>query len=178
MKRELSRREKVLLLILAVLVIVIVYIKIVFEPINRQVETYQSAVAEEQLEIENDIIRFQNMKQMQSALREMKAEDKVREIPNYDNRNALMQELHQILSGTKEYAVDFSAETGRDGYIVLRPVELSFQTGTYAQARAVIDALGNSRNLNQISDVTINSKSNQENTVQTTLTITYFEIAE
>ena len=90
----------------------------------------------------------------------------------------LMRELYQILANTNEYTVDFSAATSREGYIVLRPVSLTFQTGTYEQARAIINAIGSSDNLNQISDVNIRAgQGASRSAVQTSLTITYFEVA-
>lgn len=102
----------------------------------------------------------------------------MRAIPSYDNSGILMRELYQILANTNEYTVDFSAATSREGYIVLRPVSLTFQTGTYEQARAIINAIGSSDNLNQISDVNIRAgQGASRSAVQTSLTITYFEVA-
>lgn len=178
MNRELTTREKVLLLILAVLVIGIGYFKFVFEPINEQVRELQSAAAQEQSEIDSSIVQLAQMRKMEKAVEASKADGQERAIPAYDNSGMLMRELYQILANTNEYTVDFSAATSREGYIVLRPVTLTFETGTYTQARAIINAIAGSDNLNQISDVNIrNGQNSSRNTVQTSLVITYFEVA-
>lgn len=179
MNRELTTREKILLLILAVLVIGVGYFKFVFEPINEQVTDLQSSAAQEQAEIDGSIIQLAQMRKMEKAVEASKADGQERAIPTYDNSGVLMRELYQILANTNEYTVDFSAATSREGYIVLRPVSLSFQTGTYTQAREIINAIAGSDNLNQISDVNIRyGQGRNSNTVQTTLVITYFEVAQ
>ena len=178
MNRELTTREKVLLLVLAALVIGIGYFKFVFEPINEQVTDLQSAAAQEQSEIDSSIVQLAQMRKMEKAVEASKADGQERAIPAYDNSGALMRELYQILANTNEYTVDFSAATSREGYIVLRPVSLTFETGTYPQARAIINAIASSDNLNQISDVNIrNGQNSSRSTVQTSLVITYFEVA-
>ena len=179
MNRELTTREKVLLLLLAVLVIGVGYFKFVFEPINEQVTDLQSSAAQEQSEIDSSIVQLAQMRKMEKAVEASKADGQERAIPAYDNSGVLMRELYQILANTNEYTVDFSAATSREGYIVLRPVSLSFQTGTYTQAREIINAIAGSDNLNQISDVNIRGgQGRNSGTVQTTLVITYFEVAQ
>ncbi len=178
MNRELTTREKTLLLVLAVMVIALGYWKLVLEPINEQVTSYNDMAAQEQAEIDSSIVQLAQMRKMEKAIEAQKEAGEVRAIPSYDNSGILMRELYQILANTNEYTVDFSAATSREGYIVLRPVSLSFQTGTYEQARTIIDALGSSDNLNQISDVSIRSgQGSSRSAVQTSLTITYFEVA-
>lgn len=89
-----------------------------------------------------------------------------------------MLDLHRILDSAVDYSLDFSQSTTQDSYIVLRPVTMSFQTHTYAQARAIVDALSESENMNQISDLSIRTNQGQDrDLVQTDLVITYFEVA-
>lgn len=135
MNRELTTREKTLLLVLAVLVIALGYWKLVFEPINEQVASYNDMAEQEQAEIDSSVVQLAQMRKMQKAVEAQKEAGEVRAIPSYDNSGILMRELYQILANTNEYTVDFSAATSREGYIVLRPVSLTFQTGTYEQAR-------------------------------------------
>ena len=55
---------------------------------------------------------------------------------------------------------------------------LTFRTSTYDQARQIVDRLCAGENVCQISDVSINARSDRTkgSTVETTLAITYFEI--
>ena len=165
MNRELTRRETVLLLILVVLVIFLGYFKLIFEPIQDQVAQYQDTTSQEQSELEQDLILLTRKQEMQRKIEEVRASGEERTIPQYDNSRRLMLDLHRILDSAV-------------GYIVLRPVTMSFQTHTYAQARAIVDALSESENMNQISDLSIRTNQGQDrDLVQTDLVITYFEVA-
>ena len=172
MNRELTRRETVLLLILVVLVIFLGYFKLIFEPIQDQVAQYQDTTSQEQSELEQDLILLTRKQEMQRKIEEVRASGEERTIPQYDNSRRLM------LDSAVDYSLDFSQSTTQDSYIVLRPVTMSFQTHTYAQARAIVDALSESENMNQISDLSIRTNQGQDrDLVQTDLVITYFEVA-
>ena len=178
MKRTLNTREKTLLLILVILVLALGYFKLIFEPIQEQVADYQSLTAQEQAVLDEGLIRVAQMHAMEETVEEIKASGEGKAIPAYDNSGKLMRELYRILADTKEYSLDFSKPVTQDDYIMLRPVSLSFQTATYAQARAIIDALCDSENVNQISDLTIyEGQARDKNSVQTDLVITFFEVA-
>ena len=58
MNRELTTREKTLLLVLAVLVIALGYWKLVFEPINEQVASYNDMAEQEQAEIDSSVVQL------------------------------------------------------------------------------------------------------------------------
>ena len=150
MNRELTRREKTLLLVLIVVVLVAGYCKLILIP----------------------------MQKMQKAIEEIKAAGEKRTIPQYDNSGKLMIELHEIMSDTLDYSLDCSAGTVQQDYIMLRPIVMTFRTSTYAQARQIVDRLCSSENISQISDMNMNTYTEGRNsgTVETTLVITYFEI--
>ncbi len=177
MNRELTKREKALLLVLVVLVLVLGYFKLVLQPINDQVSQYKAEAEAQQIQLEQDQIKVAQMNKMQQAIDQIKASGESRSIPQYDNSGKLMTELHQIMSATLDYSLDCSAGTTQDSYIMLRPIVMTFRTSTYEQARQIIDQLCASENISQISDVNINVRSaSSGSTVETTLAITYFEI--
>ena len=178
MKRELTKRELAMLLVLVVLVIVLGYYKLILEPINDQITDYRAQTVAEQTELDTDLVRAAQMEKMKKVVEESKAEGVVKTIPTYDNSAQLLQELYRVLGSAAKYSLDFSAGTEQEDYIIRRPITLEFQTGTYAQARAIIDALSDSQNLNQISDVNITTDQGEnKNMVQTHLVITYYEVA-
>ena len=72
MNRELTTREKTLLLVLAVLVIVLGYWKLVFEPINEQVASYNDMAEQEQAEIDSSVVQLAQMRKMQKAVEAQK----------------------------------------------------------------------------------------------------------
>ena len=72
MNRELTTREKTLLLVLAVLVIALGYWKLVFEPINEQVASYNDMAEQEQAEIDSSVVQLAQMRKMQKAVEAQK----------------------------------------------------------------------------------------------------------
>ena len=73
MNRELTKREKVLLLIFAVLLIAVGYYKLLLEPINNQIESYRSLTQEEQLQMDTAQLQAVRMQQMETEIAQAKA---------------------------------------------------------------------------------------------------------
>ncbi len=156
MNRAFTTREKVLLVILAVLIIGIGYFKLLLEPINTSIENYRNITASEQDEILVNTALLQKKKQMETELEELFASGDPTPIPVYDNSGNLLVELHRILDKSLDYSLNFSGVSTMDvEYLVRRPVSLTFQTPTYAQARAIINELHDSDNVNCISDLSM-----------------------
>lgn len=156
MNRAFTTREKVLLVILAVLIIGIGYFKLLLEPINTSIENYRNMTASEQDEILVNTALLQKKKQMETELEELFASGDPTPIPVYDNSGNLLVELHRILDKSLDYSLNFSGTSPMDvEYLVRRPVSLTFQTPTYAQARAIINELHDSDNVNCISDLSM-----------------------
>lgn len=178
MNRELTRREKILLLVLIVVVLVAGYCKLILIPINDQISSHRLNMEAEQTELDANQGKMAQMQKMQKAIEEIKAAGEKRTIPQYDNSGKLMIELHEIMSDTLDYSLDCSAGTVQQDYIMLRPIVMTFRTSTYAQARQIVDRLCSSENISQISDMNMNTYTEGRNsgTVETTLVITYFEI--
>lgn len=178
MNRELTLREKVLLLILIVLVMVLGYFKLLYEPVATASRCREDT-AQEQLALEQNAVRLAQMEKMEQALADIRAAGGSKAIPHFNNSEALLRELRGLLAGTGEYSLDFGDGTTQQGYIVLRPVSMTYRTSTYEQSRAIIDRLSASDNINRISDLSIrrDERSGGGQGYQTVLTVTYFEVA-
>ena len=174
MNRELTRREKILLLVLIVVVLVAGYCKLILIPINDQISSYRLNMEAEQTELDANQGKMAQMQKMQKAIEEIKAAGEKRTIPQYDNSGKLMIELHEIMSDTLDYSLDCSAGTVQQDYIMLRPIVMTFRTSTYAQARQIVDRLCSSENISQTTYFA--RRRVAFGTVETTLVITYFEI--
>ena len=175
MNREFTQREKVLLLVLAVLIIVIGYVKLILQPINEEIESYESLTMEEQTTFSANQIKATRMNLMEKAIEKAKAKGVRREVPAYDNSSNLLPGLYQIMESSVDYSLDFG-ELVYDGNVVQRPVEMTFQTRTYKQARAIIDKLYKSGYAMQITDVNIGTKkATDTQLVSTSMSVTYFE---
>ena len=186
MNRPFTTREKVMLVILSLMIIGICYYKFLLEPINDQIEQYNQMAAGEQDIITQNMALIQKKKEMEQELEAIFAENPDPDpIPNYDNSGVLMVEIHSILEGTVDYTLSFSdTSLLSGGYLLRRPLELEFSVTTYSQARAIINRLHDSKNINQISDLSI-TRVNREtkqidedvDTIQVKMVITYFELA-
>ena len=150
MNRELTKREKPLLLVLVVLVLVLGYCKLFLEPMAQ-------------------------LEQMQQAIAAIKASGQERALPQYDNDQALMTELDKLMAATLQYEVDCTEGTTQEGYLVLRPVTLTYQTASYAQSRQIIDALSASANVNFLSNVDVQYDADKAQ-YKTVLHLIFFEL--
>lgn len=193
MNRAFTKREKVMLVILAVLIIGIGYFKFLLEPVNAGIENYRQMEAMEQDQILQNATLVQQKRQMEQELEALFESGDPSPIPTYDNSANLLVELHKILEGSAEYTLNFTGTNPMDvQYLIGRPVSLTFRTASYSAARRIIDKLHNSTNINSISDLSIqfNSDHNQiiywnESTedsdkypIVVSLTITYYERTE
>ena len=175
-----------MLVILSLMIIGICYYKFLLEPINDQIEQYNQMAAGEQDIITQNMALIQKKKEMEQELEAIFAETPDPDpIPNYDNSGVLMVEIHSILEGTVDYTLSFSDPSLLSGgYLLRRPLELEFSVDTYSQARSIINRLHDSKNINQISDLSI-TRVNREtkqidedaDTIRVKMVITYFELA-
>ena len=96
-------------------------------------------------------------------------------LPQYDNDQALMTELDKLMAATLQYEVDCTEGTTQEGYLVLRPVTLTYQTASYAQSRQIIDALSASANVNFLSNVDVQYDADKAQ-YKTVLHLIFFEL--
>lgn len=175
MKRELTAREKILLLILIVLMIAVGYFKLVLAPINDGVQECIENTSAEQEEITEKLVVAAEINKMQQKIDEITASGEAHAIPYFDNSAELMIELHGILCETSDYSLSFGNLT-EDDYMMLRPVAMSFKTENYDKARDIIDALYASDNIMKISDVNISMDKSVASEVQVSMNLTYYEL--
>ena len=156
MKKKLSSRELGLLIFLILLVLGLCYYKFLYQPITEKISSVEADTASEQVLVDQYTISSAKMDRMQATVDEVKGSGQGTPIPEYDNSTELMKELYAILGTTEQYTLTFgSVNFPEEGYIVDRPVQMTFQSRCYEDARAVLDSIEGSRFVNQISDLTI-----------------------
>lgn len=174
MKHVFTNREKVLLVILAVMLIAVGYWKLILTPINDDIADLQSRTASEQDAMIQSAAQLSQLTRMKSELEAVLADPDAKPLPDYDNSERLLVELNTILSGT-DYTLNFgnTVPLENGSAIMCRPITLTFEVSSYTAARAVLDALHDSQYVNLISDLRMDLEGR---TVQTSLSITYFEL--
>ena len=175
MKKEFTQREKILLLVLTALVIGLGYYKFVLQPINNRISEYRNMESEISLEYEQNLIKAGQMDTMQKEIQKEQAKGIRRTVALYDNSVNLMPELYRIMKSSIDYSLDFG-ELVFESDFVKRPVEITFDTSTYRQARAIIDRLYNSQYAMQVDGLTVTAEEATDKQVVTTyISIIYFE---
>lgn len=189
--KKLSKREKVLLVVLIVIIIGVSYYKFVYEPINSQIDRMNSDREREQTELTTLLPKIKLKNEMQATVDKIKAQGAAERIPVYDNSKELMVALNKVMSAAESYTINFG-EADRDGYIFIHKILISFTAGTYKEARQIIQNLTTETFVNQISDINVTTESTTRNIenakgervtkveekTKVSLTITFFEIAE
>lgn len=178
MRRSFTTREKVLLVVLAVLLMGIGYFKLILEPINDEISQYEVSTEDEEMEITQNSAKISKLHKMKKELTEIHESGDEKPMPAYDNADALLVDLNTILSRASSYSLNFGEKSVLESntYIMCRPATLEFSTPVYGTAREIIDALHDSSNINQISDLTITFEDDGE--VKVTMSITYYELTE
>ena len=127
------------------------------------------------LEYEQNQIKAGQMETMQKEIQKAQAKGIRRTVALYDNSVNLMPELYRIMKSSIDYSLDFG-ELVFEADFVKRPVEITFDTSTYRQARAIIDRLYNSQYAMQVDGLTVTTEEAADKQIVTTyISIIYFE---
>ena len=177
MNRAFTNREKVLLVVLAVLLIGVGYFKLLLEPVNDSVDRYSQLAAAEQDEILQNTVLLVQKQQMEQELQTIYDSGKAVPLPAYDNAEKLLVELNHILASSQDYSLNFGSTSELEGgYIVCRPLNLQFSAKDYATARDILTALHDSANVNQISDLSFSLPQDADASVDVTCSVTFYEL--
>ena len=183
--RPFTKREKAYLMILAVLLLVAAYIYLVYLPVGQRTETASRSIARTNIALEQEQLLGQQRIRMSDALEKLKAEagDEVVAIPAFDNAQALVAELDEILSLAASYDVVFQPVTVEAG-LVRRHLQINFNCADYDRASAVLEGLNQSAYRNEISAVSLTPAENRRGgdimlgSLHVSVSLTYFEYNE
>lgn len=171
--RKLSTRERVLLLLLAVIAIVSGYILLFYLPTTQRIESLNAQITQSQELVAQLDAKLASQQQMENKLEQLSAQDaQVPYMPAYDNIQAVMTELHTILAGCQEYSLSFQSEQGED-HVFYRRVSIPFTCSSYEQAQEILQKLHDSTLRGLLEDVQISLQ--EDGTVKASATIIFFE---
>lgn len=137
-----SLRERVLMLILALILLSAAWYQFVYSNCQDQMTVAQNDVADMQVSIETASTQLASMNSMQATVDAKKAAGvQPTKLPSYDNLQQLTASLNTILANTNSYTLGFTDPVSASGSVMRRDVSLSFTCASYAQAKEVIAAL-------------------------------------
>ena len=159
MKRRLTYREIVLLVILFVLAAGSAFYFLFYSPVKTLKELYQVQILDIQDQIDMDQIRLANMRRMEKELEDLLADSTdFRSLPNYSNRESVMFLLNDALLNADSFSINFEVvEPGEKNNILLRKINIEFKCKNYTTAREIIETIYNGPNRCIFDDLTISS---------------------
>lgn len=174
--RKLTVRERVLLVLLAVIAAVSGYVMLFYIPTTQSIETLQTQIQQERELLTQLDARLAEQQKMERELQQLSGQDTALPyMPEYDNLQAVMVELHGILDQTQEYSISFQADQTQE-HIFCRCVTIPFTCANYGQAREILQQLHDSDLRGALENVQI---SRQENgTVSVQASMRFFEYQE
>jgi len=166
---KMSTREKTLMVILAILLAGALYYLFFLSPLQSKTEQLTGEISDVQDNIATAQVMLQKKQTMQKELDAIfsQSDGEPTKIPDYDNVQAVIKELNQILSASDEYSINFGSLEDSNNSIVRRPVGLSFSCGTYEAVRSILGQLGSSEYRSLITDVSVVRSDENAQTGQT-----------
>jgi Tfp pilus assembly protein PilO len=157
MMTKMSPRERTLLVIFAILLVGALYYLFFLSPLQSKTDAVTAQIADTEDEMDAAQIKLQQKKTMQDELDKIFADANgdPTKIPDYDNVQAVIQELNKILSESDQYTLDFGELEDSTNSIIRRPVSLSFSCSSYDAVRSILEQLGSSEFRSLITDVSI-----------------------
>ena len=182
LKKEFSLRERVLLIILAVLLLAALYIFLVHQPVVNGIENAEAQITE--TEMNNQILQGKVMKynQMKDELEQIKSGSNVQELPDYDNLPAVISFLNSVLGNATDYQMTLGTSFPKEGEtgIVRRTAQVSFKCDNYDAAKRSVQKLEECSFIDRVSNLVVSPSDKKQTDVMTypvdvALTITFFE---
>jgi len=186
--RALSRREKVLVVIFALLLVTLVYYLLVYQPVQEACASLELNRLDTEISIQVEQAKSIQMEKMREELEALRKNDGIEVAPmaRFDNAQNVMAELSVILSAATGYDISFSP-LADSGNLLRRTIGMSFGCSSYEDARAILQQLYACRYRCQINDVSLTAQAPPASDalrvsdltldkVQVSLTVTFYEI--
>lgn len=175
MRRQLTTREWLLLALLGVLLLVSGYMLLFYMPQTAQRDRCLQEAADRRVEIEAAQLRLEEKRRMEQELEALfSSGTPPLSIADYDNLQPVMFELNAILAATEDYSLSFSTVDASQP-IVRRSISMSFTTGTYESAKAVLQQLHDSAFRCMLDSVNVSVGQGEQDAVSVSGNIVFFE---
>ena len=137
-----SKREKALILGLALLVVFIVWFMFVYQGTTNRITELEGQISATQTQISSAETRVAQQAHMQSVIDQRKAEGaQPMQMPDYDNMEYLMRELNRIMAAANNYSLSFDQLTKDEQGHIVRGARINYETTTYDEAEAIVKSL-------------------------------------
>lgn len=162
-----SRREKFLLLVLAVILLAMLWYFFVWQGAANQRQAIDSEIAEIEAQTLVANNKVSKLATMQQAIDQQKAAGaKPSSLPAYDNTTALMAQLNTVLASTTDYKLTFDELDRSAEGVVARGVTITFGCESMDAGRSVLQQLEGGPFACRIDSATIASTNSADSKTQ------------
>ena len=137
-----SKREKVLLLVLALILLFLLWFVLVWQNVANEKLVVDAEIAEAEAQVivaNNKAAKMSGMQEEIAAQKAAGAEPQ--SLPDYDNTTRLMGQLNAVLASTEDYRLVFDDLDWNDEGVVARGVTITFGCESIEAGRAVMTSL-------------------------------------
>ena len=152
LSRDFTRREKILLLLLALILVGLVYYRFVDQTVREAVTTARTESEALNSEITAYESRLMHLRDLQNQLDTMEEENNLSYMPSYNASKEEVAFLNDILANTINYSISFSNVT-RAGDQIRRMFTLQYETTTLEEASLVMQKLCSYENRCRVGDI-------------------------
>ncbi|WP_241963780.1 hypothetical protein [Gordonibacter sp. 28C] len=177
LNRSFSTREKVLMLVLAVLLVAACYYFLVIKNVADTKLENDLQLQEIQQQIDTQTALAMARTRMEGELEKLGDVNKLPVVATYDNIRNELDELNALLAGVGTYDVKFG-QPELEGELVRRPVTITYTVPSYDAALGIVQSLQNGSYRCDITDFTLTGKMLADGSIESvnaTLDVTYFE---
>ena len=141
MSRDVTAKEKVLLVILVLIILGFCYYRFVDQPIRKNLAKAEAEYSTLNKELTEANVKIRELQRMQNEIDEITAAGKYSYMPSYNNSKEELALLNDILSNVAtQYSVSFNNVT-RTKDQIRRNFKLDFTAPDYENMKSIIDQL-------------------------------------
>ena len=140
MSRDFTGKEKALIAVLALILLALVYYYFVDQNVRASLANSESEAQMVQTQLDATQARSMRLQSLQAKMDALEASGQLSYMGSYNNSQAEVAFLNDILANTLEYSVEFANVT-RSGDQIRRSFTLQYKTASYAAAQAIMKRL-------------------------------------
>lgn len=171
--RKLTLRERVLLILLAIVVVISAYVMLFSMPLSQRAQALTDEIAQaDELALQLEV-RLAEQQRMERELKQLEtAEDAPVPMPEYDNQHSVMIILNGILKDCRDYSLSFQSDQV-DEQVYCRRAVIPFTCDSYHEARAILQRLHDCPLRCVLEDVELQQQ--EDGSVSTVATVSFLE---
>lgn len=140
LSRDFTSKEKVLLLVLALLLLALSYYRFLWMPTNESMDRAVNRRDDLQAVLTTTLLKEARLKKMQNELDSLGKLELASRMGSYNNSKAELSLLNSVLEAADSYYISFTNVT-RDGDQIRRNFNLLFTADNFAQVKQIIQHL-------------------------------------